>query len=120
MSFIKSIKKNGEKIILYKLTENVLKDSIIPTDLFTDSIDICLIDVETTGTNRENDKIIEIALKLVKFDKQNGNMISFEHSYESFQDPEENISQEITKITGITNEMVQGHKINWDSVVNPT
>ena len=91
MSFIKSIKKSGEKIILYKLTENVLKDSIIPTDLFTDSINICILDVETTGTNRENDKIIEIALKLVKFDKQNGNIISFELTYESFQDRQKEI-----------------------------
>jgi len=116
MSFIKSIKKNVEKIILYKLTEKVLENSIVPVDLFTDSINICFLDVETTGTNRENDKIIEIALKLVKLDKQNGNIISFESSYESFQDPEKNISKEITKITGITNEMVQGLEINWDSV----
>ncbi|MAJ44636.1 MAG: DNA polymerase III subunit epsilon [Candidatus Marinimicrobia bacterium] len=116
MSFIKSIKKSKEKILLYKLTENILNKSVIPVDLFTENIHICFIDVETTGANRENDKIIEIALKLVKVDKQSGNIISFESLYESFQDPQENITNEITKITGITDEMIKGHEINWDKV----
>lgn len=116
MSFIKSINKSKEKISLYKLTDKVLNNSIVPIDLFTENINICFLDVETTGTNRENDKIIEIALKLVKIDKHRGNIISFESYYESFQDPHDRISKEITKITGITNEMVQGHDINWDKV----
>ena len=116
MSFIKSIKKNQENILLYKLNKNILKKSIIQSDLFTDSVNICFLDVETTGTDKKNDKIIEIALRLIKFNKKNGKILSFQQSYQSFQDPEEKITEEITKITGITNDMVDGHNINWDTI----
>ena len=40
-------------------------------------------------------------------------MIGIIDSYQSFNDPEEPISQEITRITGITDEDVEGHSLNW-------
>ena len=77
MSFIKSIKKSGSKINLYKLDQEILSKQTSGTTLFSNGIKICFLDLETTGLNTEEDKIIEIALKVVKIDKIDGNIISF-------------------------------------------
>jgi len=116
MSFIKSIKKSGSKINLYKLDQEILSKQTSGTTLFSNGINICVLDLETTGLNMEEDKIIEIALKVVKIDKIDGNIISFEESYESFQDPGMPIEDKISKITGIDDEMVAGHEIDWNKV----
>ena len=72
MSFIKSIKKSGRKINLYKLDKDILAKQKKGTTLFSNGINICVLDLETTGLNMEEDKIIEIALKVVKIDKIDG------------------------------------------------
>ena len=112
MTFINSI-KTGTKINLYKLNKDILDKQIQATTLFSDGINICFIDLETTGLNTEEDKIIEIALKVVKIDKAEGNIISFDDEYESFQDPGMHIEDKITLITGITDNLVAGHNIDW-------
>ena len=112
MSFIESIKKIGPKINLYKLNKDVLEKQIHGTTLFSNAMNICFIDLETTGLNKEEDKIIEIALKTVKIDKAEGNIISFDDKYESFQDPGIEIEEKISLITGITDNMVTGYEIN--------
>ena len=58
-----------------------------------------VIDIETTGTNNKSGKIIEIAIILF-----NGQYIT--ESYVSLINPECYIPGFITKITGISNEMV--------------
>lgn len=58
-----------------------------------------VIDIETTGTNNQTGKIIEIAIILF-----NGQFIS--DSFVSLVNPECYIPKFITKITGISNEMV--------------
>ncbi len=75
MSFIKSIKKSGSKINLYKLDKDILAKQTKDTTLFSNGINICFLDLETTGLNTEEDKIIEIALKVVKIDKIDGNIM---------------------------------------------
>ena len=112
MTFINSIKKESNDIVLKEL------DAPAPELLITDqdSISIAFLDTETTGTDRANDKIIEIAVKLVKFEALTGKILSIDQTYESFNDPEEDISTEITQLTGITIEMVEGHSIDWVKV----
>tara|TARA_B100001029_G_scaffold173116_1_gene171626 strand:- start:165 stop:1031 length:867 start_codon:yes stop_codon:yes gene_type:complete len=116
MSFIKTVKKAGTSIQLYKLNGELLSKQAIGTTLFSNGINICFLDLETTGLNIEQDKIIEIALKVVKIDKSDGSIISFEEIYESFQDPGIVIEEKIIKITGINNEMVAGKEIDWNKV----
>ena len=64
MSFIKSIKKSGSKINLYKLDKDILAKQTKGTTLFSNGINICVLDLETTGLNMEEDKIIEIKAKV--------------------------------------------------------
>src|SRR6266403_6229552 len=76
-----------------------------------------VVDVETTGTNPDRDKIIEFGICLFEYDRQNGRIYKVLGSWEWFEDPSVSIPPEITKITGITDEMVAGHRIE-DCAVN--
>jgi len=71
-----------------------------------------IVDVETTGLNCEEDKIIEIALLKFSLGTE-PNIISL---YSELEDPCEPISPEIQKLTHLTTELLQGTKIDWAKV----
>ena len=112
MTFIKSIINDSNKILLKKYGPPV------PELLISDrsSIKVAFVDTETTGIDRKNDHIIEIAVKVLCFETSSGKILSVEGSYESFNDPKEDISTEITLLTGIENKMVDGKFIDWNEV----
>jgi DNA polymerase III subunit epsilon len=71
-----------------------------------------VVDVETTGTNPDRDKIIEFGICLFEYYRQNGRIYKVIGSWEWLEDPGCSIPPEITNITGITDEMVAGHTID--------
>src|SRR5246127_887668 len=71
-----------------------------------------VVDVETTGTNPDRDKIIELGICLFEYDRQSGRIYKVLGSWEWFEDPGFPVAPEITTITGINNEMVAGHRID--------
>jgi DNA polymerase-3 subunit epsilon len=73
-----------------------------------------VVDVETTGTNPDRDKIIELGICLFEYDRQNGRIYRVLGSWEWLEDPGFSIPSEIT---GITDEIVAGHRID-DRAVN--
>jgi DNA polymerase-3 subunit epsilon len=73
------------------------------------------LDVETTGLDAEHDKIIELAMVPFEFDS-NGKIYRVLPAYNAFQDPGIPIPEEITRITGITEEMVAGQSIDIEQV----
>jgi DNA polymerase-3 subunit epsilon len=76
------------------------------------------VDVETTGTNPDRDKIVELGICLFEYDRQSGRIYKVLGSSEWFEDPGIPIPREITKITGITDEMVAGHRIDDAAVTD--
>lgn len=74
-----------------------------------------LIDVETTGLDLEKDEIIELAMIAFTY-SLDGRIFEVGDTFQSFQEPSAPISPEITRITGITDAMVAGHKIDVDDV----
>jgi len=112
VTFIPSIIDESNKILLKKYGPPS------PELLITDqkSIAIAFVDTETTGIDRTNDNIIEIAIKLVKFEAISGKILNIKGSYESFNDPKEDISKDITLLTRINNNMVDGEYIDWVQV----
>ena len=74
-----------------------------------------LVDLETTGLDPAKDEIIEIATVPFTY-SGDGRIFDVHEAYNEFQEPSVPISAEITRITGITNEMVAGHKIDISKV----
>ena len=93
---------------------------LIPREVFTSSIGQntktgILLDVETTGLDQQKDEIIELGM--VKFDYlPDGRIASLREVYTSFNEPSEPIPLEVIALTGITDDMVAGQRID-DSAV---
>lgn len=73
------------------------------------------IDTETTGTDPSRDEIIELAMVPFKYDAD-GRICAVGEAFTALREPKAPISAEITRITGITNEMVAGHAIDPNDV----
>ena len=71
-----------------------------------------IVDTETTGLNPDTDKIIEIGVVVFEFDPESGQAYRVTDTYGGLEDPGRPISPEITEITGITNEMVAGQRMD--------
>jgi len=70
-----------------------------------------LLDVETTGLDQQKDEIIELGM--VKFDYlPDGRIAGLREVFSSFNEPSELIPPDVIALTGITNEMVAGHRID--------
>lgn len=71
-----------------------------------------IVDTETTGLNQDTDKIMEIGLVVFEYDPETGQAYRILDTYGALEDPGVPISADITEITGITNEMVAGKRID--------
>ena len=70
------------------------------------------IDFETTGLVATFDKVIEGCVILMEYD-ENNNLTKLVDMYESFNDPQIDIPENIIKITMITNDLVKGKVLEW-------
>ena len=120
MSFINGLSDINNDIKLYKYEGKDLKPNnnykAEPIDAKSDKIRISFLDVETTGLDKGEDSIIEIAIKCVELTKEDGNNLVVVDSYESFQDPGRPIPEEATEINGISDTMVKDQSIDWNKV----
>jgi DNA polymerase-3 subunit epsilon len=74
-----------------------------------------VLDVETTGLDTAKDEIIELGM--VKFTYlPSGEITHVTAIFEAFNEPSTSIPSEIVELTGITDELVAGHKISADDV----
>lgn len=75
-----------------------------------------VIDTETTGLDADTCKIIEIGLVAFEYDPVTGQPIRVIGSYGGLEDPGYPLSEETTELTGITDAMVAGQRIDDDRV----
>lgn len=75
-----------------------------------------LLDVETTGTNKQKDKIIDLGYLVFSYAKQTGELLAIQKEFSQLEDPEEELSEEIIKLTGYTNADLAGKSIDWQEV----
>jgi DNA polymerase-3 subunit epsilon len=74
-----------------------------------------LFDVETTGLDQQKDEVIELGM--VKFDYlPDGRIAGLRDIFSSFNEPSAPIPPEVIALTGITNEMVAGQRIDEEAV----
>jgi DNA polymerase-3 subunit epsilon len=69
------------------------------------------VDVETTGLDHAKDEIIELAMVPFTYGPD-GQIYEVREAFQRFHQPKSPITAEITKLTGITDEMVAGHAID--------
>ena len=110
MHQVKGLKPNGD-ILIKKIPD--IKDWIPMKKPLTDNIiKIGIIDVETTGLDKVYDEIIEIGFIQVVL--ESNRIIAIENKFNAFNQPSCSITDKITHITGITNEMVKDQSVDYD------
>ena len=92
---------------------------LVPRTSFTPSVGptktAILLDVETTGLDQRKDEVVELGM--VKFDYlPDGRIAGIRDVFSSFNEPLEPIPPDVIALTGITNEMVAGHRIDEAAV----
>lgn len=70
-----------------------------------------VIDVETTGLDRQRDRIIELALRQFRYDDE-GRITNIGRSFTWLQDPGRPLTEEIMKLTGLNDDMLSGQSID--------
>lgn len=70
-----------------------------------------LLDTETTGLDHAKDEIIELGM--IKFDyTPDGRIVGVRDTFSAFNEPSAPIAPEVTALTGITDDLVAGHRFN--------
>lgn len=70
-----------------------------------------VVDVETTGLDTENDRIIELAVRRFRFDTD-GHIVEIGRSWSWREDPGIPLPREVTALTGITDQDLVGRRID--------
>lgn len=74
---------------------------------------LAVIDTETTGLKAElGDRIIDLAIAICEYGRESGRLYRVVDRYESLEDPAVPIPPEITRLTGITDDMVRGQRLD--------
>jgi DNA polymerase-3 subunit epsilon len=95
----------------YKVLRRLIPRLPTPMPAGHDSKVAIIVDFETTGLDAGKDEIIEVAM--VKFCYSNSDqVIGVTGIFQAFNQPAATIPTEITRLTGITDEMVAGHSID--------
>ncbi len=84
-----------------------------------DTASVChvlVLDTETTGLSHAADKIIELAMLLVAVDVTTGLPLGPVETFEGFEDPGMPIPEVARQVTGITDDMVQGQRLDDKAV----
>lgn len=101
----------------YRIVKRYHKpDQYAPLPENTDTLKTGIyLDVETTGFDHEANHIIELAMVKFTF-SSDGTLYTLGDEYDQLNDPGVPIPEEITRITGITDEMVEGEKFNAEEI----
>lgn len=111
---ITALHSTGEYTVLRKLNLE-LDPRFSQKKVQSAKIGLC-IDTETTGLNHADDKIIELGIIAFEYDPTTSAIIRIIDKYNGFEDPGCPLANEITEITGITDEMIAGQSFDDDRV----
>jgi DNA polymerase III subunit epsilon len=78
---------------------------------------LAVIDTETTGLRPDlGARIIDLAIATCEYGRESGRLYRVVDRYESLEDPDTPIPPEIVRLTGITDQMVRGQRIDESCV----
>jgi DNA polymerase-3 subunit epsilon len=75
-----------------------------------------ILDTETTGLSHAKDRIIELAMLRVDVDTLTGLPVGDVQIYDGLEDPGQPIPEEVSQITGISDDMVRGQALDMARV----
>lgn len=75
-----------------------------------------VLDVETTGLDSINDEVIELGIAEITIHSNTGMLGSIDRVMSLYNQPKKPITEKITKLTGITNELVEGKSFSSPDV----
>lgn len=107
----KALESSRDYRVLRRL---VPRSTIHPPDGSSTRLGLFL-DVETTGLDHTKDELIELAMVPFSYGLD-GRIFEVFPAYQQFQQPSKSIPTEIVELTGITDQMVAGHKIEVERV----
>jgi DNA polymerase-3 subunit epsilon len=99
-------------------TYRVLRRLTAPTSLPADDSPkrrAVFVDVETTGLDHDRDEVIELAMAAFDY-TIDGRVLGIRESFQSFRDPGRPLPPVVTRLTGITDEMLVGKSVDADRV----
>ena len=113
------LNKSGEYRVVKKYQRpqgyNLYNSSFNSHDKSKNKLIGVFLDIEATGLLYTSDKLIELGM--VKFEyTEDGRIFNLLEEFSSYQDPNIPIPAYITKLTGISDDMVKGHSIDEDAV----
>ena len=73
---------------------------------------VLILDTETTGLSHASDRIIELAMLLVQVDAATGQPFGPAETFEGFEDPGMPIPEVAKQVTGISDDMVRGQRLD--------
>lgn len=95
----------------YRVLRRLVPRTVLAPVTGQDAKTAILLDVETTGLDQQKDEVIELGM--IKFDYlPDGQIAGVRDVFTSFNEPSVPISPEITALTGITDELVAGRRID--------
>lgn len=90
----------------------VLDHGPAPADAGAGVQRVLVLDTETTGLSHASDKIIELAMLLVQVDAATGRPFGPVETFEGFEDPGIPIPEVAKQVTGISDDMVRGQRLD--------
>lgn len=107
----RDLQSSGQFQVLKKLRHRPVNVNPRPGFPFKGAI----VDTETTGLDHDIDEVIEIAVITFTYDHA-GRIGDVTATYSALQEPRRPIPAKITALTGITNDMVAGQKIDREQL----
>jgi DNA polymerase-3 subunit epsilon len=89
-----------------------LKPLAASTTPATDPVKVLVVDTETTGLDPHTDKTFELGMVALEVDAKTGRFVRVMGEFSQLEDPGIPIPADITAMTGVTNDMVRGAKID--------
>ncbi len=108
------LEASGEFRILRRLVPDRIDPELVEREPGVEVV--VIVDVETTGLDHRRDEVIELGM--LRFEHRDGDVLRVTGAMSALREPGTSILPEITRLTGITPDMVMGHRIDADAVAD--
>jgi len=99
----------------YRVLRRLVPRNIVHRPLRAGERTAVVLDVETTGLDAAVDEVIELGMVALAYDR-NDRITDVIGDFSSFNEPSRKIPADVSEMTGITDAMVKGHRIDASAV----